>query len=204
MATRNLLLEWVPHVFARLVLLRQSRYASGFVMPPQAFSEEDADGSKGGKQAIKLWDNHVKSVYQAVKKAQGDLVKETNRINNQKAKDAQKELKAKAAKEKAATKAIAAPEDSGEQQVGVEAWPIYMSMSEVGMDNERAWRHHALSGDSPDWEPDVRAPSLINLSGEDVEGALLDGPAGTAERDDMLEWYEYFPSAQAQLEKATA
>ena len=183
---------------------RVTCYASGYVIPPQAFSDADADGSKGGKQAIKLWDTHLKSVYQAVKKAQGDLVKETNRINNQKAKDAQKELKAKAAKEKAAAKAMAAPEDSGEQQVGVEAWPIYMSMTEVGMDNERAWRQHPLSGDTPQWEPDVRTPSLINLSGEDIEGALLEGPVGTIEREDMLEWYEFFPSAQAQLEKATA
>ena len=151
-----------------------------------------------------MWDTELKSLFQAVKKAQGDLVKETNKIKNQRARNEEKAAKKQAAKAKAAAKAMAAPEDGGDELTGIEAWKLYESASEFLVNpTEAPWRQAPImpaQGDS--WEPDMLVPSILPVDVKEVNGYVLEGEVGKMEVTLLPEWYEMFPSASGWLEQA--
>ena len=151
-----------------------------------------------------MWDTEIKSLHQALKKAQNDLIKETNKTKSRKARDEEKELKKLAAKAKATAKAVAAPQDDGEEKVGIEAWELFLSIADYALNPSAApWRQTPLTPTtSGRWEPDAKIPSLLTVNTDDISGLLLEGPVDTVEATDLPEWYDLLPSASDWLEKA--
>ena len=173
----------------------------------QAFNPDDEDGSKGATAALKLWDKEIKSAHQKVKKAQADLVKETNRMNSKAAKDADKARRKKAAAERKAVHADAAEEDDGDAKHGLDLWPLYTSIAEIGQSKDGTLKHRAppvVPSATGDWSASAKTSSLLHVEPEDASCNQLpeDAEPGTYERIAFPDWEELCPSAATHLDKA--
>ena len=178
------------------------------VLNSKAFNPDDEDGKSGASQALKSWDGLMKSMNQAVQKAQKDLVRETNKHKANRIKHEAKEAKRAKAHAKAAAARILADDDhDGEALVGVEVWSLYASMTEA-MKAGGCRLDPDIPIDASDWIPRVSVPTILTAEEADIDNLKIetnnDGLGSKPIIEELPEWPEQLPSVAEFMEKATS
>ena len=143
----------------------------------------------------------MKSLQQAVAKAQKDLVRETTKFNNQRIAREAKAKKEAEAKAKAEAAKSAAPEGDGDDARGIELWELYSSMPEAIEKGSACRVEPEMPTDGSSWSPSPEVPTIIEVDMADLQTMILEEGAASV-IDELPDWSAGLPSVADMMHKA--